>query len=169
MRRVLLLLGAGGCVLAAIDSAAQVPEAELKAAFLFNFAVFTEWPPRSLAGDGLLTFCVAQSSPLRDAVLQLVDRPVNGRKVRVLTMPADLGRQSSCRVWLVDGADAAPGPPPTYGLLTVSDGADLDSSRAVIALDVEGDHVRFDIDTAAAAAAGLRLSSKLLRLARSTR
>lgn len=159
--RMLLLLS----VTAA--AAAQLPEAELKAAFIYNFALFTQWPPQLLSADGRLHLCVAQTSPLQPALARLADKPVNGRRLAVLTTPGDGDDLSACRIWLDE--DAQPiGPASRYGVLTVADGAVSPGRGAIITLVVEDQHLRFDIDQRAAQAAGLRISSKLLRLARRT-
>jgi 20S proteasome alpha/beta subunit len=52
------------------------------------------------------------------------------------------------------------------GVLTIGDGEGMGQAGLVIGVYVDGDRIRFDANTAAAARAGLSLSSHLLRLAR---
>lgn len=52
------------------------------------------------------------------------------------------------------------------GVLTIGDGDGMSQAGLVIGVYVDGDRIRFDANTAAAARAGLSLSSHLLRLAR---
>ena len=145
-------------------AASQVPEAELKAAFIYNFARFTQWPDSAAAAGP--SFCIDEHSPLTPAVRALAGKPLDGRPLTVRTITADMA-PSGCRVWIL-GPASAPPPVDPQGTLVVSEGDRLDG-RVMIVLVLEDSHVRFDIDTLAAQKAGLRFSSQLLRLARTTR
>ena len=145
--------------------AAQVPEAELKAAFVYNFALFTQWPQPP--GPSGLSFCVGEGSALKAAVLHLAGKPVNASFVTVKVVPAGASLPADCSVWIAD--PASPGlAEERRGVLTIADGGSFDG-HVMIVLALDDSHVRFDIDTLAAQKAGLTFSSKLLRLARTTR
>lgn len=162
----LLLLAAPAA--RALDQSAG--EYEVKAAFLYNFAKFVEWPESAFTDPRAgLTVCVAGEDPFGD----ILDRTVLGKTVatrqldlRRLREPTDarlchllfLGRMSAPRARAMLAEVAA------LPVLTISDGADP-SQPAVIAFRVEAAHVRFAIDTDAAARAGLRVSSRLLSVA----
>jgi hypothetical protein len=150
------LLGLVAAATLCAAGADDVPEAELKAAFIYNFALFTEWPADALAGDGRFRICVAADSPLHAALAHLSGQPVHGRSVVLLD--AAVPAQPGCQIAVVEGGSA----PLRRGLLTVGDGA----SGAMIRLLLQDEHLRFDVDAAATRGAGLELSSKLLRLAR---
>ena len=62
-----------------------VTQPTLKAAFLFNFAKFVEWPAEATAANAL-TLCVLDDAAVEDALGQLVDGggPVNGRTVTLV-------------------------------------------------------------------------------------
>lgn len=165
LRLLIVLLLATGHTLA---QAQEVPlEYRVKAAYLANFLRFVEWPGRTDTGP--LTICVAGDNPF-GAVLEdtVMDSRINGRPVvaRVLTEPDD-----NCHLLFVpDGTPGAAGylraaanGPAT---LTVGEGAGFLDRGGHVAFIREGVNVRFAINPDAAASDGIRISSRLLRLAR---
>ena len=157
-------------VFAAAPGAAQgVPEHDLKAAFVFNFAVFTEWPQDVLTHGAPINLCASGSSPLYGALLRLQDKVVNGHRI-ALRPPSAAPR--ACHVLVLERADRERWQQLKRELagaavLTVSDDHAIGGDGAVIALSAEDRRIGFDVDMQAARTARLNLSSKLLRLARS--
>ncbi len=157
-------------LLAAPVAAAQpVRENDLKAAFIFNFAVFTEWPHETLAAGSPISVCASASNPMLGALTQLNDKLVNGHRVAVRAAAAPL---RGCHVLVLDRSDRERWAQIKRELagatvLTVSDDESISLDGAVIALSVEERRIGFDVDLVAARGARLNLSSKLLRLARS--
>jgi hypothetical protein len=147
----------------------QVPEHELKAAFVYNFAVFTEWPQEALAASAPIVLCTGSASTLSPALLGLQDKVVNGHR---LTVRAAGSGVRACHLLVLGSADRE-----RWGqfkrdlagahVLTVSDDSSIGQDGAMIALSMVNQRVGFDVDLAAARSARLQLSSKLLRLARS--
>lgn len=162
MRRALTFLAVFCALgLAAGAGRAQVDGMDLKAAYIFNFALFTTWPDG--AGKAPLVVCASADTPLWASLLALNGKPVNGRAWTV----TDSAHPKAARCDIVVLARAAQAPAPAAaGLLVVRDGAVPDGGRAVITLVEDDEHIRFDIDTQEAGSRGLRLSSRLLRLAR---
>jgi len=162
VRTVLALVVAWSAVLPAQD----VPlEYRVKAAFLFNFAKFVEWPPDTNAGP--LTICVAGRNVFGDFLAETVrGENINGRPlaVRVLLEP-----ERGCHILFVPrgaatsaylrGTRSSP-------VLTVGEAPDFIPQGGIVNFTVEGPSVRFEIDSQGAERAGLRISSRLLRLAR---
>ena len=142
-------------------SHAQVSEAELKAAFVYNFALFTEWPPGTLADGQKLLICTTRDERQLQALRRLQDKTVAGHQIAVT---ASTGEADRCHVVLY--ARALPADAAAKGALTVCDGPRYVCADAVITLLREGDRIRFDVDVTRAKARGLSLSSKLLRVAR---
>lgn len=171
VRGWILWLAAG--LLPAALHAQPVHEFELKAAFVYNFALFTEWPAETVFEGGMLNICINPESALRMPLSGLDGKPVKGRRVaiRFLAVP-DNAR--FCHVLFVDGSDRdrweqmrkALG---SASVLTVSDDEEIAGEGSMVALAMERKRVVFDIDTRAARQARLVLSSKLLRLARTVR
>lgn len=153
--------------LAAAPVPAAVPEYQLKAAFLYNFATFTEWPPTAATQ---MTVCVLGHDPFGSALDSLTGKTVHGAPLstRRITTTDDA---RDCRVLFIgaeSGIDLGATLAALKGLpiLTVTEDKDAMRRGAVIGLVSDGGRVAFDINTAAARDGGLTLSSKLLRLAR---
>ncbi len=164
-----------GLVLAVLStsapSAAQevvevTPEYRLKAEFIHNFIKFIEWPDG--AGGGPLTICVAGQNPFGSTLTSQVEGDtVSGRPIalRVILEPED-----GCHVVFVPRTSLGPqaylrqaqGTP----TLTVGEAPDFVTQGGIIGFSMEAERVRFTIDQAAAEKAGLKISSRLLTLAR---
>jgi len=143
---------------------AQVDADTLKAAFIYNFAVYTTWPA-PLRDATTLTACVDRTSTLVPALRALAGKKVQARAFAVRELRTD-ARVDACDILIV-APRVADEVRTEQGLLIVCDCDDeRDASGATISLVREDDRLRFDVDRDEAAAAGLSLSSKLLRLAR---
>jgi hypothetical protein len=162
-----------GLGLAVVAAAGKPPtEHQVKAAFLFNFANFIEWPPAALGPAGTpLRVCIIGADPFGGALDDAFrDQMVQGRSVQVVrgeTLEA-MGRchilflpQSEQRRW-VDLVKALRGVP----TLTVADGPPLARQGGMVNFIIEAQRIRFEINPAVAEQVGLRISSKLLALAR---
>ena len=149
--------------------AEPVPEADMKAAFVFNFAVFTEWPQEVLPAGAAIQVCANSANPLFAALSQLNDKLVNGHHLTVRAATASL---RTCHVLVLGSHDRERWNQLKRELagatvLTVSDDRGISADGAIIGMSMENLRVGFGVDMAAARAAHLTLSSKLLRLARS--
>lgn len=143
---------------------AQVSEAELKAAFVYNFALFTQWPVDALPDGQKLLVCTAAGEQQLRALRALQNKTVAGHAIAVT---GSAGEADRCHVVLYDPhAPDLPAGAAGAGALTVCDGPRYACGDAVITLLREGDRVRFDVDAGRAKARRLSLSSKLLRVAR---
>jgi hypothetical protein len=144
----------------------------VKAAFLFNFAKFTEWPADVVAPGGALVLCVINDGAVGDELRDLTkDRMIDGHTVVVQSMKIGAATPGSCRLLYASGLNRV-----TSGALlqsikqapvfTVSDLVEFTELGGVAHLFVENGTMRFAINLEAAQRAGLHLSSKLLSLAR---
>lgn len=164
---------AGGLLLCAAPAMADaVPEYAMKAAFIFNFAVFAEWPLDTLAAGAPLRVCASPDSPIYSAIEQLNDKPVNGHRISLRQLPATPVR--TCHMLVLAAQDRDNWPQwrrelSGASVLTVSDDPGISAEGAVIGLSADYERISFDVDMCAARAARLNVSSKLLRLARSVR
>jgi hypothetical protein len=150
---------------AALHAQTVALEYQVKAAYLLNFTRFVQWPPAAATGPLLL--CVAGRNPFGTVLENMVrDETVNGRPVmaRVILEP-----DGACDVVFVPrGAAtdaylrAARGAP----VLTVGEEPDFIVRGGIIAFRIEGSNVRFSINPDRADQAQLRISSRLLQLAR---
>jgi hypothetical protein len=154
---------------ATLATQAVTPPA-LKAAFLVNFAKFVEWPADPGTSNPL-TLCVLDDRAVEDALGQLVNGgPVNGRTI-TLAKGARNGPLRACHLIYVGDSDSGraaatldelKGAP----ILTVGEGDSFARGAGMIGLFVEDGRMRFAINADATQRAGLRLSSKLLNLAK---
>lgn len=164
LRRTFPLLAMMVAMAAARMGHAQVSETELKAAFIYNFALFTQWPADALPDGQKLLVCTTAGEKQLQALRRLQDKTVAGHPVAVTATASEADR---CHVVLYDPRTRElPPPAAAAGALTVCDGPRYACPDAVITLLREGDRVRFDVDATRAKARRLSLSSKLLRVAR---
>jgi ABC-type amino acid transport substrate-binding protein len=161
LRRILTLLATIAALAAAMTTHAQVSEADLKAAFVYNFALFTEWPPDRLAAGQKLLICAPPDERQLEALRRLQAKTVGGHQIAVT---AAAGEADRCHVVLY--SRVLPAEAAAVDALTVCDGSRFACADAVITLLREGDRIRFDVDVTRAKARRLSLSSKLLRVAR---
>ena len=168
MRRALC---AWATALAAIGAGAPAPrdtlEYEVKAAMLYNFAKFVEWP-----GEGRepLVIGVLGKDPFGPVLDEVVrDKTVHGRPlvVRRFHQLAELG---ACHILFIARSESRLIPEvlePLHkaGVLTVADIDQFAKSGGVIGFTMDNGRIRFEINLGAARRAGLRISSRLLGLA----
>jgi len=158
--------------LSTAPAAAQTTTAPaLKAAFLYNFAKFTEWPADALSAGEKLALCVIGDASVADALEQTIEgRHVEGRQLTVRIVKAD-GPIRSCHLLYAGGLDTLRSTQLFQALngatvFTVGDSDRFAESGGVAQLILEGDRIRFAINTTASRRARLTLSSKLLALAK---
>jgi hypothetical protein len=146
-------------------------EAQVKAAFLYNFAQFTEWPPEAFAQpDSPLVIGVLGEDPFGEALDTTIrGEAVRGHKLQLKRFRA-VAELPTCHIVYIGRSEAnrlsqvlkaLNGKP----ILTVSD-LDGSAERGVtIQFVTEHGRVRFRINPKTAENAKLALSSKLLRVA----
>jgi hypothetical protein len=147
-------------------------EHQVKAAFLYNFANFVEWPAGALGpADAPLKVCVLGEDPFGVALDNAFrDQVVQGHKVQV-ARGATLAALGRCHILFLSRSEQARWPDLVKELrsaptLTVADGPPLVQQGGMVNFILEAKRVRFEINRGAADHAGLRISSKLLALAR---
>jgi hypothetical protein len=174
MRRALLLLvwlAATGLLAQTAPSLAQEPEREasLKAAFLYNFAKFTEWPAdRFRNPSDPVLFCVGQNSRLKEALAVLPEKLVGTHPVRLVAI-VDEASAAGCHMLFVDDSVSPRlrhlAETDLFGVLTVSDLPNFARAGGGIGFYFASNQLRFQINLDAARRSGIGFSSKLLRLA----
>jgi hypothetical protein len=163
------------CLLAGLSLGAveeQALEHQVKAAFLLNFTKFVDWPDSAFTdAHSPIAICVLGEDPFGSALDQIVEgESVGARKVIVRRIREAPGPRQ-CQVLFLSGpikdlSQILSGLSP--GVLTVGEEHDgFLRAGGVISFVIENRRVRFDISQGAAENAGLKLSSRLLRVARS--
>jgi hypothetical protein len=150
----------------------QALEYRVKAAFLLNFTKFIDWPVSDPpATDTPFAICISGDDPFGAVLDQIVEgETVGNRKIVVRRLHGESPR--ACSLLYVSGnqkdvSQILKGIGP--GVLTVGEGDSFLDEGGMIAFIIENRRVRFNIDQAAARKSGLRLSSRLLSVARSVR
>ncbi|HEY3175540.1 MAG TPA: YfiR family protein [Candidatus Polarisedimenticolia bacterium] len=172
---VILGVGLSGGVPAAPARIEPAPgtsvEYQIKAAFLYNFAKFVEWPPPAFDDDAPLTIGLLGEDPFGGAIDQAIEgKVVNGRglalkrfaKVKDLQPTAILFISRSSSRDLDEIFERTRG----AHVLTVGESDGFAGKGGVINFFTDENKVRFEINLEAARAAGLQISSKLLGVAR---
>lgn len=147
-------------------------EYRVKAAFLYNFAKFVTWPPQTFAASGEpVVFCIVGPDPFEDLLDSTINgRRIDGRSITVRRVPPS-ANLAGCQLVFSSESDgvgtarvlqAAAVP----HALTVGESEDFLAQGGMIRLLVDEGKVRFDISVRAAERAGIKLSSQLLKLAR---
>lgn len=173
---MMLLLGTGFVCAASQGAGAPDPpeiqtslEYQVKAVFLLNFARFVEWPESAFATRTTpFTICVLGSDPFGRALDETVaDEKVHSRNVEVRRISKVF--IPPCHVLYisrtVENIPMVLSSVPA-GVLTVGEGDEFTRISGMIGFVIENRRVRFSIHQAAAMRAGLRISSRLLTLAR---
>jgi hypothetical protein len=158
--------------LAAMGQDNRAAEVQIKAAFLYKFGEFVQWPPASFArADAPFAIGVMGADDVAAALEQVVaDRTVQGRPVvvRRVRRGEALGGLHVLFIGQADGARlaetlaAAKGQP----LLTVTESDNAIAHGSVINFVAEDQKVRFDIALPSAERGQLKISSRLLAVAR---
>lgn len=172
-----LVLGAGAASVAHAEhdrkpekAAKPIPEYLIKAAFLYNFARFTEWPAEAFSGPmDPIRVCVLGQSPFGRSLETIDGKTVRNRMIEVVHLVwAD--EAPGCHVLFIS-TSARGRLAKLYELLadrpvlTVSDWPDVAGSASIIGLEVVKRKIRFRVNVDTAQNARLRLSSQLLNLA----
>ena len=142
-------------------------EYEIKAAFIYNFARFVEWPAESLGTADTLILGVLGEDPFGPALERLEGKAVQGHRIEIKRF-ATLDEFETCHILFVSSEgqelDRILREIPQSGVLTVGEQS-FAQSGGVIAFVVRRNMIRFQINVAAGARAGLKISSQLLKLA----
>jgi hypothetical protein len=147
-------------------------EYQVKAAFLFNFAKFVDWPPGSFASpQAPFLICILGKDPFGRAIDDaLQGKSIGEHPVSVLRVK-DIAEGRRCQILfagvlesrnmagILDGLRGT-------NILLVGEADGFATSGGTIQFTLEENHVRFLINVDAADRAGLKFSSKLLALAK---
>ena len=150
----------------------------VKAAYLVNFIRFTEWPASAFRSDDVpFVIGVAGNKELEDYLWKITDgKTLQGRKVRVVRL-INLEDAADCQLLYIQATDSLPGVPAADWIaafrkkpvLTVANESGFIAKGGIINFYTDGNNLRFEICPLTAESAGLKLSSRLLALARIAR
>lgn len=167
---VALLIALG--FLARASAQSEYAEYQIKAAFLFNFAKFVDWPLDAFKDEKQpMTFCTIGDDPFRGALDEVVSGKMSGShaiRIQHYKLPQDIlgchilfiGSQQKKRMAaIMDYLKNSP-------VLTVGESEGFVQQGGMIGFVLEDDKLRFNINLDSARHAQLRVSSRLLSLAK---
>ncbi len=168
---MLLLATLGSGALGAAPRSAGFADQEVIAVFLFNFAHFVTWPESAFAGpDSPLRYCVGGRTPVARLLTEVIRDERVGKRPLQMRQLDDLADLNQCHIVYLSGDDrdghsAAIELARGRAMLTVGAVDDFAAAGGMITLISRGKRLRPMINKQALELAGLKVSSKLLRVA----
>ena len=148
-----------------LAQADQLPEYQIKAAFLYNFAIYTHWP--NDIGDSF-NLCIYGKHSFGNTLDKLQEKKVNQRFITIKYI-THINDPADCQMVFISPSptldikavlDPLKGKP----ILTIVD--NIDPNGATINFFLVDQKIRFDVNLVIAERSGLNFSSQLLRFAR---
>jgi hypothetical protein len=146
-------------------------EYQIKAAFLFNFAKFVEWPPEAFIDrTSPIVIGILGENPFHDDLARMIrNKTVDEHPLEVKQLHS-LSEAANCHILFISNSENARLPEIIKGLkgtrvLTVGEMDHFTENGGMIHFVLKAAKVRFEINKEAATSAGLKISSKLMSLA----
>ena len=177
---ILLLMVGATPPAGAVAPPQDVDEYQIKAAYVYNFARFVEWPAGAFAdGDAPLRLCVIGKEQFGGYLDTLEAKKIQGRPVTIIEPGRSMALVRTCHVLFVSrsapGGSGVVSGAARYPILTITESEDGAGAQGVINLvkawtgtnggSADRFRIVFEIDVAAARTAGLEVGSRLLELA----
>ncbi len=151
-------------------SIGKTPEYHVKAAFLYNFCKFIQWPDSAFQDENSpIILAVTDAAPFGDALKALDGRRVGGRtlEVREYRKPEEMNR---CHMLFIPKSDRARATAylrqvSTVPVATIGETRGFMESGGMIRLVQRASNLRFQINSDSLLEAALSVSSQLLKLA----
>ena len=169
--RLVLFLCMTTDVLGTQALAQEQNESQVKAAFVFQFVKFVEWPPEAFNDDGApIVVGVVGEDPTSNAIDQAINGKIaNGRRLQIKRFTT-FRAITRCHILFLSSSQsdnltrilAAVGP----AVLTVGETERFAHIGGIINFIIVDSKIRFEINPGTAEKARLRISAKLLSLAR---
>src|SRR5882672_1930803 len=140
-------------------------EYQVKAAYLYNFGRFIQWPAKAASNTGdSFTICVLGKDPFGEALAAtLADEAINGKNVvaKRIPVPEDAAQ---CRILFISSSEGDRvkqilSTLNDASVLTVSDLPLFSRQGGMVQFTMEGNRVRFEVNLAKTERAGLTMSS----------
>lgn len=149
-------------------------EYEVKAAFIYNFIKFIEWPDELPKNRPVpINLYVLGYDPFGKALGSLQGKQIRGRTINIKRAGSPKGL-INCHILFISSSEKQHIPEILRSIkglntLTISDTAGFAKKGIIVNFYTEGEKVRFEINLDAAKRANLTISSKLLGLAKIVR
>jgi hypothetical protein len=148
-----------------------IEESQIKAALLFNFAKYIEWPPGTFDQESRpLTMCTIGQSDFTDAIPSLAGKQIKGHPVATRQI-SGAGDSQGCNILVFGNLErnlmqSVLDKAGNKVLLTVGDHNHFANSGGVVGFYSKDNKVRFEVNLAAAQKHKVKISSQVLKLAR---
>ncbi|WP_293005443.1 YfiR family protein [Nitrosomonas sp.] len=161
-----LWLGYGLPISHSVAKADNILEYQVKAAFIYNFIAFTDWPKST---NNIIHLCIYGEDYFGNEIDKLQNRSVDKRTIKVLRI-SNPERLEDCQAIFFSNSGS-------YNLssilstlqnnpiLTLADSSNAISHGVIINMNLVNEKIVFEINLAIARKSGLDFSSKLLQLA----
>lgn len=150
-------------------------EYKVKAAFLYHFSQFVDWPAKAFSGPDapFVIGVLGENSFGADLEQTVHGKLINGRALTVKEFNSVTEAVHHCHILFVSSSEQKRLPDifaalDAANVLTVGESDDFEKMGGMIQFVREGTKIRFRVNEAAAAGAGLKVSAKLLSLASRT-
>jgi hypothetical protein len=174
LKSILLFTLFLGASIEVLELAAQEPpsEYEVKAAFLYNFAKFIDWPPEAIPQpDTAIIIGVLGEDPFMGALERIIrDKKINGHSF-VIKRAKNIQDLKNGHILFISTSEKKRLPDiletvRDASVLTVSELDPFSQQGGIVQFVMEANKVRFKINVKAAERARLRISSRLLNLSK---
>jgi len=150
---------------------ASPSEYEIKAAMIYRFAQFLEWPTNLFeTSQSPLHICIAGADPFGNSIdLVLKDQRIGTRNLLILRHP-QTATATNCHLIFISGGQAAETEKlmallKARPVLTIGEDEDFAKKGGHIRLYLQDNKLRFDINLAAMERSGLKMHSQVMKLA----
>lgn len=158
-----------------VSAHGQADEYHVKAAFLFNFTKFVEWPAQAFKTPAdPIVICVLGQNPFGTALEEAVSGKVVGGRTLSVRQISDSQPPCDCQILFVNPSErkrfrSMLGSLQGAGVLSVGEAERFTADGGVINFKMESGSVRLEINIAAAEYSEIHISAKLLSLAQVVR
>ena len=167
---IMMLYGLSAAALSTNSDNKKLAEYKVKAAYLYNFAKFVEWPEDTFKDPLLpLGICIIGDDPFGDAIDVIKDKNVKGKKLAI-KQSSRKSELTGCHILFISPSEnnnlsGILKIIKNKHILTVSDMNKFAQRGGMINLKQVKDKIRLEINHEAAKQSGLKMSSKLLKIA----
>lgn len=154
--------------LMSVAAAEPLPEYAMKAAYIYNFTLFTQWPTLP---NNILRVCTLEADPLRKELEKFSDKQPHGATL-IISKISSLDVIKECQALYLSEEDKQRIPViltllENTPVLTITDVPELVGKGIMIGIKTEKKRLVFEVDTQAAKRSNLYLNASLLSLAKS--
>ncbi|MDV6348504.1 YfiR family protein [Nitrosomonas sp. Is35] len=149
-----------------IAQAAGITEYQVKAAFIYNFVAFTQWPDTT---GPTIHLCVYGEDYFGSEIDKLQSKPVDKRNIKIMRID-NPEKLADCQVVFFSKSAGSSlssllSNLPAQPILTLADSPNAIAQGVIINMNLVNEKIVFEINLEIARKSGLDISSKLLQLA----